>query len=296
MAIYHLSVQVITRSKGGNALAAAAYRSGEKLVDRQQVATEKARIDALKGSLGPSGVAAERQKKVGVYDYRRKQGIDHSEILFPANAPAWMGQREALWSGVERSEKRKDSQLARDLNIALPRELDLEAQKQLVRGYVQEQFVDRGMVADVAIHNAAGNNPHAHVLLTLREVRGGGFGEKNRSWNNLKNVDGWRAAWSEHANRALADAGSGATIDHRTLKAQAIDREPQLHLGKDATQALRKERDTPRSLRMRRIQQRNALRLASNEAGEKPAVLAAEREADAAPKKAAHQRGHWRDR
>lgn len=296
MAIYHLSVQIISRSAGHNAVAAAAYRSGERLKDWQQVSAEKARIDALKGSVSPEAVAAERQRKVGVYDYRRKRGIDHSEVISPPNAPAWMADRETLWNGVEKSERRKDSQLARDLNIALPRELGLEAQAQLVRGYVLEQFVSKGMVADVAIHDAAGNNPHAHVLLTMREVRGGGFGAKNCSWNNRGNVEQWRAAWAEHANRALADAGSTATIDHRTLKAQAIDREPQLHLGKDATQAIRKDRDTPRSLRMRRIQQRNALRLASGQAGDKPAVLAAERESEATPKKATHQRGHWRDR
>ena len=296
MAIFHLSVQLIKRSAGHSAVAAAAYRSGEKLKDRQMVAADKARIDGLMGSLSPAEVAAERQKKVGVFDYRRKQQIDHAEIITPAQAPAWMQDRERLWNGVEYAEKRKDAQLAREINVALPRELGLEQQKQLIRGYVHEQFVAKGMVADIAIHDAAGHNPHAHVLLTLREVRGGGFGAKNRSWNNLKNVDQWRAAWSDHANRALSDAGSGAAIDHRTLKAQGINREPQLHLGKDATQAIRKDRETPRHLRFARIQRRNALRLAFDRAGEKPAVLSVDKTQDDNRAKPQHRRGHWRER
>ena len=198
---------MIGRSAGQSAVAAAAYRSGEKLRDEER--------DVMQ-------------------DYSRKQGIDYCEIMLPDGAPERLADRETLWNEVERSETRINSQLAREFNVALPRELTAEQQTALLRGYVQQEFVDRGMIADLAMHELDSHNPHAHVMLTTREVDSEGFTVKNRDWNRTDMLEGWRVAWQEHANAALEDAGSAERIDHRTLEAQGIDREPGAHLGKAA--------------------------------------------------------------
>ncbi len=202
MAIYHYSVQIIGRSKGQSSIAAAAYRSGEKLRDHQ-TGEEK--------------------------DFTRKDRVDHKEILVPENSPAWATDREELWNRVELAEKRKDAQLCREINVALPRELPAPNQKHFVRKFVQENFVARGMVADVALHDLHGENPHAHIMLTTREIGPDGFGKKNREWNDKALLQSQRAAWAEHCNRHLERTGQ--KIDHRSLEAQGIDRRPQIHLG-----------------------------------------------------------------
>lgn len=204
MAIYHLSAKLISRATGRSATGAAAYRAGETITDER------------------TGL---------VFDYSRKRGIDHSEIIAPANAPGWAHDRAKLWNAVEYSEKRKDSQVAREVVVALPTELTTEQQRELVRSFARSQFVDAGMVADIAIHNAKGENPHAHILLTMRDIGPDGFGQKNRSWNDQALLQNWREAWEVQANRALERAGHSARIDHRTLEAQGIDRVPQIHIG-----------------------------------------------------------------
>jgi len=151
MAIYHLSAKTISRAAGRSATGAAAYRSGDRIADER------------------TGLA---------FDYRKKRGIDHSEIMAPANAPEWAHDRAKLWNAVEHSEKRKDSQVAREVEVALPTELNLDQQRDLVRSFVRSQFVDAGMVADIAIHHARGANPHAHILLTMREIGLEGFARK----------------------------------------------------------------------------------------------------------------------
>jgi len=208
MAIYHLSGSVISRSAGKSAVASAAYRSGEKMVD-------------------------ERQERVA--DYTRKQDVAYKEILLPENAPAWMANREKLWNAVEQGEKRKDAQLAREFNFALPKELSLAQNTALAREFVQKEFVERGMVADLCIHDhktpEGEEQPHAHVMLTMREVTEEGFGQKNREWNAKENLCLWRESWAEHANRYLALNGIEQAIDHRTLKEQGIDLIPQSKIG-----------------------------------------------------------------
>jgi len=204
VAIYHLSAQVISRASNRSSVAAAAYRAGEAIEDR--------RLEVM-------------------HDYTDKTGIAHKEILAPAGAPAWMKNRAELWNRVEASEKRCDSQVAREMNIALPKELDFEQSRELLRAFVKEEFVERGMVADVAMHMGDANNPHAHVMLTMRELAGDGFGHKQREWNDRKLLEHWRAAWSLQCNQVLERAGHEARIDHRMLKAQGIDRVPTVHLG-----------------------------------------------------------------
>lgn len=208
MAIYHFSGTVISRSQGRSAVACAAYRSAECLHD-------------------------ERYDKT--HDYSRKDDVAHTEILLPVSAPDWMGDRQTLWNAVEAGEKRKDAQLAREFNFALPRELTLEQNITLAREFVQQEFVSQGMVVDLCIHHdklpTGELQPHAHIMLTLREVTPEGFGQKVREWNAKENLLQWREAWAEVANRHLFLHGHDLRIDHRTLKAQGIELEPQYKIG-----------------------------------------------------------------
>ncbi|MDO8381014.1 MobQ family relaxase [Phenylobacterium sp.] len=254
MAVYHLRLKVHSRSLGRaaraggatrrSAVAAAAYRSGQRLYDDSQ----------------------------GKWFSFDKPDVVYTEIMLPsADAPAWMSDRQTLWNVVERCEKRLDAQLCREVELTLPRELTPEQRIDLVRRFVAEEFVSKGMVADISVHvpDAADGReqPHAHVLLTLRRLDPAsptGFSAtKERDWNErediarfvaearkrfnntgldsdkaaleaaeaLRNVNVWRAEWAAYANRALAAVGSEARIDHRTLEKQGIFRAPQISLG-----------------------------------------------------------------
>src|ERR1700691_5421903 len=125
MAIYHLSVKIIKRGSGRSVVAAAAYRAAQSLAEEQTGHT---------------------------HDYTRKVGVEHSEIVAPEGALHWMRDRLTLWNAVEAVEKRRDAQLAREVEIALPIELDNASQLSLVRQFVQREFVSKGMVADFSIH------------------------------------------------------------------------------------------------------------------------------------------------
>lgn len=189
-------------------MACAAYRSGQELTD-------------------------ERYSKV--HDYSRKADVAYAEVLVPEGAPAWMGDRAALWNGVEACEKRKDAQLAREFNFALPRELSLEDNILLAREFVLSTFVEAGMVADLCVHVDKGSDgephPHAHVMLTMREVLGDGFGPKVREWNDKALLLSWREEWAVCANKHLALHGHDRVIDHRSFVEQGIDLEPQHKIG-----------------------------------------------------------------
>ena len=208
MAIYFFDAKVVSRSKGQSVVACAAYRAADKLYD-------------------------ERYEKL--YDYERKKGVEHCEILLPVGAPLWMGQRDKLWNAVERVEKRNDAQLAREVKFSLPRELTLQQNIELTREFVNSVFVSREMVADCCIHvekaSDGGSQPHAHVLLTQREITENGFGKKVREWNKKENLLMWRKEWAEYENRHLALNGHDMRVDHRTLKEQGIDLIPQDKLG-----------------------------------------------------------------
>lgn len=195
MAIYHLSVKIVSRAKGQSAVAAAAYRAGENLYDQR---------------IGQT------------FDYTRKQGIEHSEILAPERAPEWVHDRERLWNEVEHAERRKDAQLAREIEIALPIELTKDQQIALMRDFAQRSFVSKGMVADFSLHLDNPQNPHAHLLLTTRNLTADGFGLKRRDWNAKTELLAWRQQWAEVGNEHLARAGLDLYIDHRTLAAQGI--------------------------------------------------------------------------
>ncbi len=174
------------------------------------------------------------------HDYSRKRGVVHSEIMAPENAPDWMRDRDQLWNAVEAVEKRRDAQLAREIEVALPRELDRAERLDLLRGFVQREFIDRGMIADLAIHEGRARDgqgqPHAHVMLTMRELTGDGFGKKDRSWNAPDLLLGWREAWARDANTALERAGRSERIDHRSLDVQRTEVEQRVELARVAGQ------------------------------------------------------------
>lgn len=223
MAIYHLSMQIISRSKGQSAVASASYRSGERLED----------------------------ERTGEVKFYKRDVQPETMILAPSNSPEWIQDRERLWNEVEKIEKRKDSQLAREMNIALPRELSNEQQRELIKTFVQDEFVKKGMVADIAIHRDDKENPHAHVMLTMRTIDKEGFGKKNRDWNadfanSKENSRGFvkssescldiRERWANHANKALEKEGVQEHISHLSNEARGIEQLPTVHLGHVAHQ------------------------------------------------------------
>lgn len=204
MAIFHSSSQIISRSKGKSSVASSAYRSGEKIIDER------------------TGL---------IHDFRRKRGVVYSKILVPENAPEWTKNREILWNEVEKIEKRKDSQLAREINLALPIELNKKEQIELLENYTKENFVDNGMIADIVIHDIEDGNPHAHIMLTMREIKENGFGNKNREWNDRKNIDLWREDLALRINKSLEEKGIKERVDHRSYKDQGIEKIATKHEG-----------------------------------------------------------------
>jgi Ti-type conjugative transfer relaxase TraA len=208
MAIFHFSVKVISRATGASAVASAAYRSASRLHDE--------RLDRD-------------------HDFTNKSGVVHSEVMLPDGAPEHLADRAALWNAVEAGEKRKDAQLSREVEFAIPREMDQAQGIELARDFVQREMVDRGMVADLNVHWDIGPDgmakPHAHVMLSMREVGEDGFGAKVRDWNRTELVEHWREAWADHVNERLARLDIDARIDHRSLDAQGIDLEPQNKIG-----------------------------------------------------------------
>ena len=212
MAIYHFSAKVVSRANGSSAVASAAYRSASELHDDR---------------LGRD------------HDFSNKAGVIHSEVMLPEGAPERLNDRATLWNEVEAGEKRKDAQLAREVEFSVPREMNEKQGVALARDFVQKQFVDRGMVADLNVHWDKAKDgtpkPHAHVMLAMREVGPEGFGKKNRDWNSTELLKDWREAWSAHVNERMAELGLEGRIDHRTLEAQGIELEPQHKIGPAAS-------------------------------------------------------------
>ena len=260
IAIYHCSIKIVSRGKGKSAVAAAAYRSGEKLTNEWDGLT---------------------------HDYTKKGGVVHSEILLPAHAPPAFSDRSTLWNSVELSEKSNNAQLAREVEIALPVELSREEQTRLVREYCSSQFVSKGMIADFNLHDTGGGNPHAHILLTMRPLDEKGAwlpkskkeyvldenGEKIRllsgryktrkvdlvDWNNRENAEVWRRAWADLANEYLAQNNRPERIDHRSYERQGIDQIPTVHVGVSATQMEKKGIVTERGELNRSIKAANRI-------------------------------------
>lgn len=260
IAIYHCSIKVISRGKGKSAVASSAYRSGERMENEYD------------------GV---------VHDFTKKGGIVHTEILLPAYAPSEFANRSVLWNSVEKIEKAKNSQLAREIELALPIELNRKQQIALVREYVQQNFVSVGMCADIAIHDKEDGNPHAHIMLTMRPLeQNGEWGAKSRKeyildkngqriklkngtfksrkvntvdWNNQENAERWRQAWAELTNHYLEKQNVLERVDHRSYQRQGIDLIPTIHMRVSATQMERKGIITEKGNRNREIREQNRL-------------------------------------
>jgi ATP-dependent exoDNAse (exonuclease V) alpha subunit len=207
MAIFHFNVTTVSRAHGANrsqsAVARAAYHSAAKLYD------------------------ASHYKSWNFSD--KAPEVVHSEILAPPGAPAW--DRETLWNMAERAEHRKNSRVAREVVIAIPNELTQEQGIAAMRHFAQREFVQRGMIADLSIHEQPGNL-HAHVLLTTRAVGPDGFGRKVRDWDKRHQLVEWRQGWERIANLHLERAGSLEPIDHRRYSERGIDLQPTFHLGR----------------------------------------------------------------
>ena len=238
MAIYHFSAKIISRANGSSAVASAAYRSASELHD-------------------------ERLSRN--HDFSNKAGVIHSEVMLPQGAPERLNDRTTLWNEVETGEKRKDAQLAREVEFSIPRELNQRQGVQLAREFVEKQFVERGMVADLNVHWDMGKDgqpkPHAHVMLSMREVGPEGFGQKVREWNSTALLQEWREAWAEHVNERLAELDIDARIDHRTLEAQGIDLEPQHKIGPAGSRRLDRGEDAERADDHVRIARENGAKI-----------------------------------
>ena len=242
MAIFHMSFSNISAGKGRSAIASAAYRSGKKLFD---------------------------QKEGRSYFYARSV-MPESFILTPKNAPAWASDREQLWNEVERKDRRANSRYAKEFNVALPVELSEDEQKELLTKYVQENFVDEGMVADVAIHRDHPDNPHAHVMLTNRPFNPDGtWGLKSKrenildengnktytgnsrfprsrkvwlvDWDKKEKITEWRHNWAASVNQVLEQKNIPDRISEKSFIEQGIDDTPMQHEGINSKRHERKE-------------------------------------------------------
>lgn len=217
MAIFHKNGQIISKSRGRSAVAAAAYRSGSKIVEYL--------LDSVTGIFGEH-----------IWDYRKKGGVVFSQIFAPDNAPDWVYDREQLWNKVTAREKRKDGQLSREFDIALPIELTKEENIDLIKEIAHECFVKHGMIADVNLHLDNPENPHAHVMLTMRDLlkfEDGNidFGLKNRAWNKKNFLKKIRKQTADVINKHLELYGFNARVSHLSHKERGIDLEPTMHVG-----------------------------------------------------------------
>ena len=242
MAIFHMSFSNISAGKGRSAIASAAYRSGEKLFDDQE----------------------------GRHYFYARSVMPESFILTPKNAPAWASDREKLWNEVERKDRRANSRYAKEFNVALPVELSEDEQKELLTKYVQENFVDQGMVADVAIHRDHQDNPHAHVMLTNRPFNPDGtWGIKSKKqyildengnkiytgtskypksrkilmvdWDKKEKIIEWRHNWAVSVNQVLEQKNISERISEKSFTEQGIDDTPTQHEGINSKRYERKE-------------------------------------------------------
>ncbi|WP_425287753.1 Ti-type conjugative transfer relaxase TraA [Pseudorhizobium banfieldiae] len=248
LAIYHASMKPVPRSSGRSAVAAAAYRSGDRLTNERDGRT---------------------------HDFLRKQGIAHAEIVLPEGVSEdWALDRSKLWNAAEAAESRKDARVAREFEIALPHELDAEQRLELARDFAGELANRYGAAVDVAIHEPHGEtdirNHHAHLLMTTRTVGAGGLGEKTHierknewllsnglptSHMQLRDI---RQTWELCANRHLERAGLDVRIDHRSHSERGLEIAPTEHMGVHATQVQRRGGDVSRGRLDKESAERNA--------------------------------------
>lgn len=240
MAIYHCSIKNISRGKGKTAIAAAAYRAGAILKDNE------------------TGIT---------HNYVTKSEVAYSEIILPENAPAEYKDRSKLWNEVQKVETQSNARLAREWEVAIPNELDIDQAKTLIRNFAQS-FVDEGMCVDLSIHWKDGNH-HAHIMGTTRPIdENGKWGQKEKKaykldadgnkvpvidpktgkqkigargrkmwqretvvandWNKREKVEEWRKRWADCCNKYLSQE---RRIDHRSYERQGVTQLPTVHEG-----------------------------------------------------------------
>lgn len=206
MAIYHLHLKNISRGNGRSAVACAAYRAGETLPNE----------------------AEERDTR-----FAGRRDVRFAAIVLPEGAPSWMADRGQLWNAVERAEIRKDGRLAKEIEVALPRELPF-GEKLAVVDTLARALASSGLAVDYAIHeDGTNNNPHAHLMLTTRAIGPAGFGKKLRGADDKAFLQQTRALWARIVNDALARIGATVKVDHRSNAGRGIDRAPGQHRGTD---------------------------------------------------------------
>jgi hypothetical protein len=239
VAIYHLNAKVISRGKGQSAIAASAYRSGDRL----------------------------RDEKTGEQKFypSREERIQFTDIMAPKDTPEWAHDRNRLWNEAEKAEKRKDAQLAREIEISLPHELTGPQREWLVKDFAREAFVRKGYAVDIAIHapdkESDDRNYHAHLMITMRTLGPNGFAaKKDRDLNSKDQLKAWREQWANLANRHLERHGHKERIDHRSLKEQGVDREATMHVGYAANEIAHRGGQSDRMDELRGILARNEIR------------------------------------
>ena len=260
---FHFSVSMVSRGKSKSAVASAAYISCEKLTNEWDGVT---------------------------HDYHNKKGLLHSEIFLPENVPITLKDRTTLWNSVELNEKANNAQLARNFIIALPKELSFEENKKLITEFIQKNFVSKGMIADLAIHDESdeeNNNIHAHIMTTLRPINEKGEwqakskkeyvldenGEKIKlksgnyktrkveltDWNDKGNAEKWRENFASLCNQYLEKNHQEKRVDHRSYKRQGIEEIPTIHLGASASALEKKGIETDKGNINREIKNHNSL-------------------------------------
>lgn len=254
---------MISRGKSKSAVASAAYISCEKLTNEWDGVT---------------------------HDYHNKKGLLHSEVYLPENIPKEFQNRSFLWNSVELNEKASNAQLARNFIIALPKELSFEENKKLITEFIQENFVSKGMIADLAIHEGNDEekkNIHAHIMTTLRPINEKGQwqakskkeyvldekGEKIKlksgnyktrkveltDWNDRGNAEKWRENFATLCNQYLEKNNLAKRVDHRSFKRQGKEEIPTIHLGASASALERKGIETDKGKINREIKKHNSL-------------------------------------
>ena len=276
MAIFHCQIKIISRGKGKTATAAAAYRSGTKIVDDE---------------LGKT------------HDYTRKGGVAFSEILLCVNAPSKYSDRQTLWNEVQKIEKQKNAQLCREVEVALPIEFSRNEQIEAVREYIKKNFTDKGMIADWSLHDKSDGNPHAHILLTMRPLKPNGEWEAKRKdryaldengnkipiidvltnkqkigaggrkmwerisvpttdWNDQTKAEEWRKSWADICNEHLKGQ---AHIDHRSYARQGKKQLPTIHEGYVARKIAKSGKHSNIISYNQQVRQHNALEQANEQ-------------------------------
>ncbi|MGA0560778.1 MobQ family relaxase [Larkinella sp. VNQ87] len=251
----NLHINAISRSGGRSAVGASAYRSGSAVTSRSVVACASYR----------SGEVLKDERYEKTHDFTRKENVLHSEIITPEGAPDWMSDREKLWNAVEAGEKRIDAQLAKEIILTLPRNLDLEQHKEVVRDFVKENLTSRGLVADFAIHSPEASdgdrNPHAHIMFTLRPVEDDHFGKKLTGrvggMDDKKVLADFRQSYERILNDASEKADSEVHFDLRSLKEKGIERQPQPKIGPKVTHLEKRGYETEWGKEVRQVMHEN---------------------------------------